>query len=95
MKLFLGVWGVPQPPEANSYARLQSLADESVCVECLIGKQNKPTLFRSPSRVQLSSVPSRFKVRGERVEIESLQLNLWYLGLVWFIGVTFHDVPFQ
>ena len=28
------------------------------------------------------------------VEIESLQLNLWYLGLVWFI-VTFHDVPFQ
>ena len=28
------------------------------------------------------------------VEIESLQLNLWSLGLVWFI-VTFHDVPFQ
>jgi hypothetical protein len=28
------------------------------------------------------------------VEIESLQLNLWTLGLVWFI-VTFHDVPFQ
>ena len=28
------------------------------------------------------------------VEIESHQLNLWYLGLVWFI-VTFHDVPFQ
>ena len=28
------------------------------------------------------------------VEIGSLQLNLWTLGLVWFI-VTFHDVPFQ
>jgi hypothetical protein len=28
------------------------------------------------------------------LEIESLQLNLWSLGLVWFI-VTFHDVPFQ
>jgi hypothetical protein len=32
--------------------------------------------------------------RRTKVEIESLQLNLWYLGLVWFI-VTFHDVPFQ
>ena len=32
--------------------------------------------------------------QGLEVEIESLQLNLWTLGLVWFI-VTFHDVPFQ
>jgi hypothetical protein len=31
---------------------------------------------------------------GDLVEIESLQLNLWSLGLVCFI-VTFHDVPFQ
>jgi hypothetical protein len=38
----------------------------------------------------------RLRIRGygDLVEIESLQLSLWTLGLVWFI-VTFHDVPFQ
>jgi len=53
----------------------------------------------------LSSMPGRQCRAGNQrasarlvirraVEIESLQLNLWTLGLVWFI-VTFHDVPFQ
>ena len=37
----------------------------------------------------------RAKIRcDDSLKLESLQLNLWYLGLVWVI-VTFHDVPFQ
>jgi len=76
--------------------RLLRIAPLRVDVQDDVGlgaRASSSDLARGPRTT--SSVLRAGSARTEAgVEIESLQLNLWTLGLVWFI-VTFHDVPFQ
>jgi hypothetical protein len=91
-----------RPPDTHSHLSQQHTTPS---LDCGAAFEYQGSLVNTYFSLVLSSMPGRQCRAGNQrasarlvirraVEIESLQLSLWTLGLVWFI-VTFHDVPFQ